>query len=250
VPRTQRPQPPLPDTTSPHPPDAVVSFVRATALGCAIVFCRLAPICRCSTVAVLRLPDAASPPLPDAVVSFVRATALGCATALRRSNAVWPSEFRGLPTLHRHLHQMLLGVLVVRLRLDVQPPFAALRALTVVWPRSSSASRRCIATSTRCCCESCPWNRARMCDWYSDCPAPDPPVCHPVPRPVSPPQVVGATQHLSGLPSWQTVNHFHLKESTMRRGSRRNDWNRYEQAQNKLLCACFNEQAAEAASSG
>jgi hypothetical protein len=49
------------------------------------------------------------------------------------------------------------------------------------------------------------------------------------------------------LPSWQTVNHFHLKENTMRRGSRRNNWNRYEQAQNKLLCACFNEQDAEAA---
>ena len=33
----------------------------------------------------------------------------------------------------------------------------------------------------------------------------------------------------------------------MRKGTRRYDWNRYEQAQNKLLRACFNEQAAEAA---
>jgi hypothetical protein len=33
----------------------------------------------------------------------------------------------------------------------------------------------------------------------------------------------------------------------MRKGTQRYDWNRYEQAQNKLLRACFNEQAAEAA---
>ena len=32
----------------------------------------------------------------------------------------------------------------------------------------------------------------------------------------------------------------------MRKGTQRYDWNRYEQAQNKLLRACFNEQAAEA----
>jgi hypothetical protein len=52
---------------------------------------------------------------------------------------------------------------------------------------------------------------------------------------------------LPGLPSCQTANHFHLKESNMRRGSRRDDWNRFNQEQNTTLLACFNEQAAEAA---
>jgi hypothetical protein len=33
----------------------------------------------------------------------------------------------------------------------------------------------------------------------------------------------------------------------MRRGTSRNNWNRYEQAQDYLVRACFNEQAAEAA---
>jgi hypothetical protein len=33
----------------------------------------------------------------------------------------------------------------------------------------------------------------------------------------------------------------------MRRGASRNNWNRYEQAQDYLVRACFNEQAAEAA---
>jgi hypothetical protein len=33
----------------------------------------------------------------------------------------------------------------------------------------------------------------------------------------------------------------------MRRGTTRNNWNRYEQSQEFLVRACFNEQAAEAA---
>jgi hypothetical protein len=33
----------------------------------------------------------------------------------------------------------------------------------------------------------------------------------------------------------------------MRRGTSRNNWNRYEQSQDYLVRACFNEQAAEAA---
>ena len=33
----------------------------------------------------------------------------------------------------------------------------------------------------------------------------------------------------------------------MRRGTSRSNWNRYEQAQDYLVRACFNEQAAEAA---
>ena len=33
----------------------------------------------------------------------------------------------------------------------------------------------------------------------------------------------------------------------MRRGTTRNIWNRFEQQQNALLRACFNEQSAEAA---
>ena len=33
----------------------------------------------------------------------------------------------------------------------------------------------------------------------------------------------------------------------MRKGTRRYDWNRFEQAQNTLFRACFNEQSAEAA---
>jgi hypothetical protein len=57
----------------------------------------------------------------------------------------------------------------------------------------------------------------------------------------------GSDTPLPSLPSCQTASHFHLKESNMRRGSRRDDWNRLDQEQSATLLACFNEQAAGAA---
>jgi hypothetical protein len=57
----------------------------------------------------------------------------------------------------------------------------------------------------------------------------------------------GGDTPVPGLPSCQTANHLHRKESNMRRGLRRDDWNRFDQDQNTTLLACFNEQAAEAA---
>jgi hypothetical protein len=60
-----------------------------------------------------------------------------------------------------------------------------------------------------------------------------------------PPKVGGATHHSIRFAFLADRHNFHLKESFMRRGTTRNIWNRFEQQQNALLRACFNEKARD-----
>ena len=110
---------------------AVVSLARATAHECATAFCRIAPACHSSAIAVTGHPGTVPTPRRIAVANLFRATAHGRALTLRRVTALCrhsADHVLRLPAAPPATPGVAVVSFAVQLRTDVQVRSAVFRA--------------------------------------------------------------------------------------------------------------------------
>jgi len=110
---------------------AVVSLARATAHKCATAFCRIAPICHSSAVAVPGHPGTVPAPRRIAVANLFHATTHGRTLTLRRVAALCrhsADHVLRLPAASPATPGVAVVSLAVQLRTDMQVCSAVFRA--------------------------------------------------------------------------------------------------------------------------